>query len=260
MPHGDLLKGYLASGTSNVTLKVKGSLQAPENSLRWLMAEDSFGFNPTAGAGNHAIRDMWSPTCLSDPGKVSDAEYHCDVSDAGGVHTNSGVPNHGYALLVDGGTFNGQTVGAIGLTKAAHVYWRAQSVYQTKTTDFADHADALLASCNDLIGDPLTNLSTDGPGGTFSGTINATDCSQITKMIAAVELRRDPTAQCNFTPLLKGNPPKACGDGKEKTVYKENFAGQPGAARLDALEHGGVRRSGRPDRGLGSQQEPARWP
>ena len=108
--HGDLLKGYLASGTSNVTLKVKGSLQAPENSLRWLMAEDSFGFNPTAGAGNHAIRDMWSPTCLSDPGKVSDAEYHCDVSDAGGVHTNSGVPNHGYALLVDGGTFNGQTV------------------------------------------------------------------------------------------------------------------------------------------------------
>ena len=31
--------------------------------------------------------------------------------------------------------------------KAAHLYWRAQSVYQVPTTDFADHADALEQSC-----------------------------------------------------------------------------------------------------------------
>ena len=65
---------------------------------------------------------------------MTDAEYHCDATDGGGVHTNSGVPNHGFALLVDGGTYNGHTVAAIGLTKAAHLYWRAQSVYQTPTT------------------------------------------------------------------------------------------------------------------------------
>ena len=34
-----------------------------------------------------AIRDMWKPTCLGDPGKVSDAEYYCATDDGGGVHT-----------------------------------------------------------------------------------------------------------------------------------------------------------------------------
>ena len=145
--NGNLLKGYLQTATANVTLKVKGGALPREETFRWLLAEDATAFNPTAGVGNHAIRDMWDPTCLSDPGKVTDAEYQCDTSDAGGVHTNSGVPNHGYALLVDGGTYNGQTVTGIGLQKAAHLYWRAQSVYQTETTDFDDHADALEQSC-----------------------------------------------------------------------------------------------------------------
>ena len=85
------------------------------------------------------------------------------------MHTNSGVPNHGYALLVDGGTYNGQTVSGIGLDKAAHIYWRAQSVYQTPTTNFADHADALEASCTDLIGQtaerPQHERTPAGPSG-----------------------------------------------------------------------------------------------
>ena len=60
---------------------------------------------------------MWTPTCLGDPGKVSDAEYKCDTDDSGGVHGNSGVVNHGYALLVDGGSYNGFDVNGIGLTR-----------------------------------------------------------------------------------------------------------------------------------------------
>ncbi len=138
------------------------------------MGEDSTAFGG-------AIRDMWTPTCLGDPGKVTDAEYHCATSDGGGVHSNSGVPNHGYALLVDGGTYNGQTITAIGLTKAAHLYWRAQSVYQTPTTDFEDHADALEASCTDLIGQPLKDLGTSStPTGPSGQSITAADCASVT--------------------------------------------------------------------------------
>ena len=88
------------------------------------------------------------PALLGNPGKVSDTfEYTCSTADGAGA-TNSGVPNHGYALLVDGGTYNGQTVSGIGLTKAAHIYFRAMSVYQGPATDFADHADALDQSCS----------------------------------------------------------------------------------------------------------------
>ena len=90
-----------------------------DNSYRWLAGED----NPAFGG---AIRDMWNPTCYGNPGKVTDAAYTCDpdLLDAGGVHTNSGVPNHLFALLVDGGTYNNVTIPAIGLTRAAHIHWR----------------------------------------------------------------------------------------------------------------------------------------
>ena len=60
--------------------------------------EDAFGF---------IIRDMWTPTCLGAPGKVTDREYGCGFGDNGGVHQNSGVPNHMFVLLVDGATYNG---------------------------------------------------------------------------------------------------------------------------------------------------------
>ena len=77
---------------------------------------------------------MWNPTCYSNPGKVTDRPYYvCDAGDGGGVHTNSGVPNHAFALLVDGGTYNGQTVVPIGLTKAAHLYFRAPPCTRSRT-------------------------------------------------------------------------------------------------------------------------------
>ncbi len=180
----------------NATLKAQPGTDA---SYRWLLGEDSTAFNG-------ALRDMWNPTCYSNPGKVSDtAFYACSALDEGGVHTNSGVPNHGYALLVDGGTYNGQTISGIGLTKAAHIYFRAQSFYQVETTDFADHAEALEASCDDLIGGALAALT----GGPSSEVITASDCAQVTAMIAAVELRLAPTF-CNFPTLLNPTPPALC--------------------------------------------------
>ena len=62
-----------------------------DNTYRWLSGED----NPAFGG---AIRDLWSPVCYGDPGKVTDNEYFCSTADSGGVHSNSGVPNHAFAL------------------------------------------------------------------------------------------------------------------------------------------------------------------
>lgn len=212
---GNTIKSELGTGV-NVTMKVGASIT--ENSYRWLMGEDSTAFGG-------AIRDMWAPTCMADPGKVSDAQYHCATTDGGGVHTNSGVPNHGFALLVDGGTYNGQTVDAIGMVKAAHLYWRAQSVYQTPSSNFNDHADALQASCQDLIGQPLEGLSTtDVPAGPSGESITQADCAAVDVMIEAVELRLDPAAQCNFQPLLRQNPPPLCSNTRNPPVlYREDF-------------------------------------
>ncbi|WP_422011622.1 M4 family metallopeptidase [Roseateles sp.] len=227
---GTAFKAALASGAVTVTLS-RGP--GTDNSVRWLLGEDSSAFGG-------AIRDMYNPTCYNNPGKVSDRQYSCgpntQAGDYGGVHTNSGVPNHGYALLVDGGTYNGQTVGAIGLTKAAHIYFRAMSVYQHSASNFTDHADALDQSCRDLTGVNLNSLTTGAPSGEI---INATDCGQITKMAAAVELRSS-VSQCGFTPLLQKSPPALCPTGTATSLLSDSFDGGKRAGAKWALSHQGV--------------------
>jgi len=154
---------------------VYGQGSNDDDSYRWLSGED----DPAFGG---AIRDMWTPTCYGDPGKVTDTEYWCTTGDGGGVHTNSGVPNHAFALLVDGGNYNGQTITGIGLDKAAHIYWRAQSVYQSEASDFPDHASSLATSCNDLIDVPITALSTAYSTTVPTTPITTTDCIELDRL------------------------------------------------------------------------------
>ncbi len=196
---------------ANATITI---VNGTDNSIRWLMGEES-----TAPGLIGALRDMWNPTCFGNAGKVSDAQYTCSTADNGGVHSNSGIPNHAYALLVDGGSFNGQTVGAVGLTKAAHIFFQA-SLYLGPASDFVDHADALDQACSDLTGTDLADLST----GLASGQIvTASDCGQVAKAALAVELRTLPT-QCGFQPLLAQNPPALCEAGKKvKKLFKAKF-------------------------------------
>jgi Zn-dependent metalloprotease len=206
----DVPGGLRAANGSACSTFGSGS-PSTDNTYRWLSGED----DPAFGG---AIRDMWRPECYGDPGRVSSPSYTCSTADGGGVHTNSGVPNHGFALAVDGGTYNGQTITGIGLTKAAHIYWRAGSVYQTPSSDFNDHANALAASCSDLIGDPLYALSTSSPTGVISGeVISQADCNELDKVIAAVELQNEPV-QCNFEPLLDPNAPPLCTEGNVNSI------------------------------------------
>jgi Zn-dependent metalloprotease len=180
-----------------------------DGSKRWLVSEDS-------GAFGGAIRDMWNPECLGDPGRVFSNNYFCGEGDNGGVHTNSGVPNRAFALLVDGGTANGVDVPAIGLTRAAHIYWRAMSVYQFPLSDFRDHADLLAASCQDLIGASLADLRTGQPSGVV---ITAGHCTAIDAAMLATEMRDWPS-QCGFDTILDKDPPMVGGD---LTVLDESF-------------------------------------
>jgi Zn-dependent metalloprotease len=209
---GQRLKDALGQGVT-ATLDLDGSLV---DSVRWIIGED------TAALG--AIRDMWTPTCFDDPDRVGSGSYACagDI-DNGGVHTNSGVANHAFALLVDGGSFNGRQIGSIGVAKAAQIYWRAMASYQTPVTGFAAHADALHASCEDLLGAVLYDPATGLPSGQ---TVVADDCVQVEAAVAAVELRDFPV-QCGFTTLLDPDAPPVEGN---VVLLDEGFDADPGAA------------------------------
>ncbi|MCE6988254.1 M4 family metallopeptidase [Dyadobacter sp. CY323] len=199
----DQLNGYFDAGENNAQRNGCAS------STKWQIGEQASNFGG-------AIRDMWDPTCKGSPGKVSDPQYSCSPADHGNVHSNSGIINHAFALLADGGNYNGQNITAIGLTKAAHIFWRAQSSHITSTTDFAAQADILEAVLTELIGIDLAKLSTSTMQAGLSGEkITASDLIQLKKVISAVEMRANgcllnPNSQPLFetlTPLCKGALP-----------------------------------------------------
>lgn len=136
--------------------------------VRWLLGEDIPGIG--------AIRNMMNPNAFGDPGKMSDStQFVCAApgNDKGGVHTNSGVPNHAYALMVDGGGYNGFTITGIGLIKAGKIQYRALTSYLLSASDFLDNYNALKQSCDDLIG---------------TAGITAGDCTEVGKALDAVEM------------------------------------------------------------------------
>ncbi len=135
--------------------------------VRWLLGEDAPG---------GAIRDMTNPNHFGQPGKMTDsAQFRCwdSGTDGGGVHYNSGVPNHAYALLVDGGTYNGVTITGIGLDKGGRIEYRALTHYLLSGSDFLDNYNALIQSANDLVG-------------TYG--ITADDCIQVSNALNAVQM------------------------------------------------------------------------
>ena len=214
----DGTKFKTAGGPVSVSVSAE-DVSTRQVSTRWLMGEKSEAFGG-------ALRDMWTPTCHGDPGKVTDAEYKCDplLTDGGGVHSNSGVPNHAYALAVDGGAYNGQTVTGIGLDRAAAIWYRAGLSYLTPSSNFTDFANALETACTDLVGEPITKLST-APNATpvAADPVTAATCTEIGKVITAVQLRTA-VAKCGFQPLLAKNTPSLCGPGfATESLYTENF-------------------------------------
>jgi Zn-dependent metalloprotease len=206
---GETFKTVVEQGLE-VTMGINAST---DESVRWLTGEDISG-------RSGGIRDMWHPPCFNDPGRVLETRYWCGTGDNGGVHINSGVSNHAFALLVDGGTYNSRTITPIGMTKAAHIYWRAMSVYQGPTTDFPEHADAMDQSCADLIGQPITSLTT---GEVIGDTIDASDCQQVANAMAAVDMRTEPP--CDFDVILEPDPPVLPAG---KVVFFESFSSDPG--------------------------------
>jgi uncharacterized protein (TIGR03382 family) len=219
--------GTALAAEPDSTVAVSVGPKARDDSYRWLIAEES----PTFGG---AIRDMWTPSCFRisadnpnyhHPDKVIGTDYWCGDGDQGGVHINCGVPNHAYALLVDGGTFNGVTITALGMEKAAQVYWRAMNDYHTPYTQFADHADALEAACEDLIGAYVPSLTRLGLSGQ---KVSAGDCEQVAAAMRAVEMRSNPSTQCRFSPILEQLPPPICGGGAATNLYLDDFETEAG--------------------------------
>lgn len=200
---GATLKNEALSSTVNVTIR---SNATPD--VRWLVGEDSAGFGG-------AIRDMWQPSCFGHPDTANHPFETCPPEDNGGVHSGSGVPNHAFAILTDGKSFNSITTNPIGLFKAGAVWHRALTNYLTSTADFNDAYNALNQAAADLIGENIR----DPRDGSIFDVFTSADAVEVNNALLAVEMNTQ--GRCGANEVLDSSTPPPC-TGKT-LIYSDSF-------------------------------------
>jgi bacillolysin len=107
---------------------------------------------------NHkGFRNMANPNEFADPDTYQGTYWYAGTADNGGVHTNSGVFNYCFYLLTNGGSGTNDigsafNVTAINIINAAKIFYRAESVYMTSSTNYAGARTACIQSAKDLFG------------------------------------------------------------------------------------------------------------
>jgi hypothetical protein len=85
----------------------------------------------------------WQPSHMN--------EKYNGTQDNGGVHINSGIPNHAFYLFASNA--------AVGKDKAEQVYYKALRDYLTKNSKFVDCRIAVIQAATDLYGTNVANIA-----------------------------------------------------------------------------------------------------
>ncbi len=142
--------------------------------VKWQIGEDISGLG--------VIRSMSDPSAFGDPDKISSPNYYTAEDDNGGVHHNSGINSKAVSLMVEGGSFNGKTVTALGWTKTAAIYYEVNTNLLTSGADYSDLYYALQQACANLIGQK---------------GITAANCTEVKDAVDAVEMNGQPSPGFN---------------------------------------------------------------
>jgi bacillolysin len=161
-------------------------------------------------SGLGAIRDMREPPLFNQPDKMSSPLYAQDMFDNGGVHVNSGLGNKAVYLLVNGGTFNGRTVSALGWEKTAAIFYKVNTDLLVSGADYSDLYFALQTACTSLIGQK---------------GITAANCVEVRDAIDAVEMNSQPAPGFNTDApyCATGDPSFLFSDGIESGTGNWTF-------------------------------------
>jgi bacillolysin len=120
---------------------------ARPNNFSWRIGAD-LGF---------VIRSMSNPNSQGDPRNYQGTAWYTGTGDNGGVHINSGVQNHWFYLLAEGGSGTNDfgdayNVPQIGFDTAGAVAFRNLTVYLTRFSEYEDARFYAIESAIDLYG------------------------------------------------------------------------------------------------------------
>jgi vibriolysin len=121
------------------------------NSNTWKIGEDIY----TPSTAGDALRYMNDPAADGSSYDYYPTRY-TGTADNGGVHSNSGIANLAFYLLVQGGTHpRGKTsvvVPALGMAQAEAIFYRANRDYMTSSTNFQGARNATAQAATALYG------------------------------------------------------------------------------------------------------------
>jgi Zn-dependent metalloprotease len=133
--YADVFGALIDEGNWEIGETVIKSPPYPRPYLRSLRDPNADGaydpFNPLGGVGQPASMDEFANLPAS------------RRADNGGVHINSGIPNHAAYLLAQ----------VIGNERTGQIYYRALTQYLTPTSNFLDALNASVRAAQDLYGD-----------------------------------------------------------------------------------------------------------
>lgn len=122
-----------------------------------LFATDTINWKIGLQTGS-AFRDMSNPKLYQNPDTYKGQYWQWGTSDNGGVHSNSGVANYWFTLIVKGDTGVNDlgyryNVFPIGSAKSEKIAYRALTTYLTPTSQYIDCYRATIEAANDLYGE-----------------------------------------------------------------------------------------------------------
>ena len=120
---------------------------AKPTDVNWLMSNDM----------NWIIRDMSNPNSQAQPDTYKGTYWYTGTSQNVLVHTNSGVGNYMFYLLVNGGSGtndigNAYSVAGLGLSKADQIIYRSETNYLVSTSNYSAWRTACINAATDLYG------------------------------------------------------------------------------------------------------------
>lgn len=215
--------------------------------LDWLMGED-----------RGAIRSLSNPNAYGDPDTYDGTNYvatttctPASTNDYCGVHTNSGVQNFWFYLLVSGGSgtndnSDAYAVSGLGWTKAAAIAYRNLTVYLTSSSTFMDARNGSIQAAADLYGNGSNEMTqvanawhavgvgiVGGPNlDQFSSTRTVTG----TNVTVSVNIENNGTQTAGYSYVgyyLSANTTITTGDYRIGTDYVPALA--PGASSAESI-------------------------
>jgi bacillolysin len=180
----------------------------PAGAPDWLVAEDIDLRTDTAPG----FRNMSDPREDSDPDHYS--ELFTGTEDSGGVHTNSGISNHAYYLLVNGGQNAGcdnvgsdghthtadcdVTVTALGVANAAQIFYLGFTSLPENAT-FANARFATVAAAEALYGAGTSQVVSTNAAWQAVGVGSAAPAPDCTVIVETLPFESDHPYANNFT-------------------------------------------------------------